>query len=1004
MNSRDLVKRHEDSIHAGVTLAPLNNDNTAISWNKPIQSNRAHDAQTTSSRPAESGTSITTGRNSSKGQNVHIPGPQIHPQKRRKAKAATATNFQDPTNQVGELNTRSTRRSLELPIGYDEPEAGPLLVAQNNYLNSNVRLQDNPNEDYSCTNTLSLEPIPGIAQSHEANGLNNLEDLGGDTSGLMQPPNIDRSLDLSALGNGFDPLSFLSNEALTPLYAPMSLPRNDLQSKSCPAGSGGTCMTFLQDSNTSLLTHYMDYDLFSLPFLESEPIFQFPLSQQHQREGQQGHKIDRPQHFKYQSQDQQQQQHQQHQQHHQEQEEKQQAEQRHYNDKIQERDQEQQQRGEVSQQQEYCHQDEHDQAQPNTYTLLKNLPIVQREKQTNTCKFDLNEADYKSILKDAADRLRLPTVTQYVPNAKELHRFLNTYVENFHRHLPLIHLPSFSPADTPSPLIFAICSIGALFRLDRRRAIRLFKMADYALKLDAFGLQETTFTDTVEPSNASHNDSKALAGPLWTAQARVLLCYYAIFSGDKTIVASALQNLGVLCLDYKFRRASLMEKNLQVRKQIAWDEWVVRESSKRLLGSVFIISNLIVLTYDGTPTLDITDDLQIEAPSDEKLWAAASMENWSEILQSRPAPRIMTIRQMLTDLISGNELPNASQVGQYQIPAFTALVMMHAINIHVWHIMQFVRTRNLTLGGNEMNKSLSESLLSTAHSTVYRCSEAIARGRGNDYEATWDDPDGPLTFNCQAILRIAISHIFVDKVGSLDRLVLISDDEEQVSSAIVACLATKQERGSNINKAVSRAYEGFAMPIRIGPLLVSKTAALNWSVEHAIAGWDSGTGLRSFLQVVILTHTSSATPYAMDLCCRNDKSSIASNTRRDSNSGSIKGLVGRSRERLRWHGIARCSSLKSLGRFPERCKLLIQRLCHFVSDVSRQYVTLSYLCSELMQALGLGLGNHSTHGLYLAEAGKSIRSGLSYLYTAVNEHLPPSKLRCRTLVPMPSRS
>jgi len=41
-----------------------------------------------------------------------------------------------------------------------------------------------------------------------------------------------------------------------------------------------------------------------------------------------------------------------------------------------------------------------------------------------------------------------------------------------------------------------------------------------------------------------------------------------------------------------------------------------------------------------------------------------------------------------------------------------------------------------------------------------------------------------------------------------------------------------------LTRAVSQAQKGFLTPIKAGYLLVRKTAALSWSVEHAIAGWD----------------------------------------------------------------------------------------------------------------------------------------------------------------------
>lgn len=37
---------------------------------------------------------------------------------------------------------------------------------------------------------------------------------------------------------------------------------------------------------------------------------------------------------------------------------------------------------------------------------------------------------------------------------------------------------------------------------------------------------------------------------------------------------------------------------------------------------------------------------------------------------------------------------------------------------------------------------------------------------------------------------------------------------------------------------MDKAYGGLLTPIKAGYLLVQKTAALSWSVEHAVAAWD----------------------------------------------------------------------------------------------------------------------------------------------------------------------
>jgi hypothetical protein len=49
-----------------------------------------------------------------------------------------------------------------------------------------------------------------------------------------------------------------------------------------------------------------------------------------------------------------------------------------------------------------------------------------------------------------------------------------------------------------------------------------------------------------------------------------------------------------------------------------------------------------------------------------------------------------------------------------------------------------------------------------------------------------------------------------------------------------------QSRDHFTTQVISRAFEGIMIPSKIGTLLVQKTAALNWGIEHALAGWDTG--------------------------------------------------------------------------------------------------------------------------------------------------------------------
>jgi Fungal specific transcription factor domain len=60
-----------------------------------------------------------------------------------------------------------------------------------------------------------------------------------------------------------------------------------------------------------------------------------------------------------------------------------------------------------------------------------------------------------------------------LPGLASLNRFLSTYFNLFHHHLPFLHPASFEPTRASPPLLLAILSIGALYAFDQDQAYML---------------------------------------------------------------------------------------------------------------------------------------------------------------------------------------------------------------------------------------------------------------------------------------------------------------------------------------------------------------------------------------------------------------------------------------------------------------------------------------------------------------------------------------------------
>lgn len=256
---------------------------------------------------------------------------------------------------------------------------------------------------------------------------------------------------------------------------------------------------------------------------------------------------------------------------------------------------------------------------------------------------------------------------------------------------------------------------------------------------------------------------------------------------------------------------------------------------KRLLCGMFMKSNLLLILYDVVPGFDTSQDLDIEALEEERLWNAPTAAAW-EAMRQAVIPCTKSIRDILADMLSEVPPDEDEVADSYGVSGFTALVAVHAVNIHNWHLSQVSRTmrRGMKTAGIAPNAMLQHSL-----AALTRCREVLRLSRPNGAEPMWDDPEGPLLFNCEAMLRAAYARLFTD--ASLpQRFTILCASSEDRQTALRDFVAAKQERSALMTKAVGHVLESILIPIKVGYLLVQKTAAFSWSVETAVSAWACG--------------------------------------------------------------------------------------------------------------------------------------------------------------------
>lgn len=287
-----------------------------------------------------------------------------------------------------------------------------------------------------------------------------------------------------------------------------------------------------------------------------------------------------------------------------------------------------------------------------------------------------------------------------------------------------------------------------------------------------------------------------------------------------------------------------MRKSAVEAMETSWEYYISRESQKRALCGINIVTHLVVVAYDATPGFVNPEDFDFEMPDQEKVWNARSAEEWRHMLGTRVTEGHRTMKQILVDIIAGDQKEPPEFQMTYKLTGFGALVLAHAVCIYMWTSLQFTQAFGLygatTLVGTS---SLRSTVASAANATLARCHKSLTQeddlGGEKEDQPSWDHPDGPLIFNSQAVLRIAYTRLFMP-ANPFRRIVLINGTEEDIDEATEAYVASLQERNTLYTKAAAKVCEGFLTPVQIGHLLVRKTAALSWSIEHAVVGWDSG--------------------------------------------------------------------------------------------------------------------------------------------------------------------
>lgn len=239
-----------------------------------------------------------------------------------------------------------------------------------------------------------------------------------------------------------------------------------------------------------------------------------------------------------------------------------------------------------------------------------------------------------------------------LPSRHALTRYMTSYFEGFHLHLPFIHSATWHMLNHPPELIFGLSAIGAQYCFEHRVSKRLFfagkaiLMDRLARQADRFGPRTRSFVSLQSPgsgrraSGGDGDDDGSQWPTIETIRAITALMGFATWEPEAYMVQEAFALQGLLA--HVLRDTGLDEDddddggNSASSLDSRWHSWIERESCRRSKLIAFSFLHTHSIAYNSYPVLR-SNEVNLRLPCSTKEWKASSARQWQAA--SREAPK-----------------------------------------------------------------------------------------------------------------------------------------------------------------------------------------------------------------------------------------------------------------------------------------------------------------------------------------------------------------------------
>ncbi|OCT45504.1 C2H2 type zinc finger containing protein [Cladophialophora carrionii] len=473
---------------------------------------------------------------------------------------------------------------------------------------------------------------------------------------------------------------------------------------------------------------------------------------------------------------------------------------------------------------------------------------------------DITIEDRQNVSLKLAEFAHVVPSTFQLPSRLALSRYLAGYVNGFHEHLPFLHVPTISVNNSCVELIIAMAAVGAQYCFEGQKGVELFHVSQciamQRIRQRDARLAASHRSAELSPQYSGHGKgsdmttgetprSGSLSGCLGlpsetdsdsgvqredlmqTAQALLLLMAMATWAKHREILREALaiqSVLATLVRDDGFKSQPFPE-------DISWADWIRRETTKRTKFIVFCFFNLHTIVYN-VPSLILASEVDLTLPCNAFEFKAPTASKWKEVrARSGPEVGFQTALQRLFSRTSNDASTYNSSLGNY--------VLVHALLQHIFFVRQISRYRL------DHDGDLRSDDVAAIEQALRNWQLAWKRNPESSLDPM--NPNGPVTFNSTALLRLAYIRLNVDLGPGR---ALDTRDPVQIANAFRDSPSVK--RTPKLVRAVLHSAHALSIPVKIGIHLVAQTQTFMWSIQHSLCTLECAFLLSKWLEALSL--------------------------------------------------------------------------------------------------------------------------------------------------------